>query len=145
VKHFHHGLLVDFHHGAIGHCGCGAQAESLPRKATLPKESTFAQDADCCFFPDLSHNGEFYFSFLYVKNSIGRIALSKGRLLCEKRCDLSTPLIVERKVWGSKFMSFLPPTKGELREINPAPQIGPFLSTLQAGKGRLNPKCTDLS
>ena len=24
VKHFHHGLLLDSHHRAMGHCGCGA-------------------------------------------------------------------------------------------------------------------------
>src|ERR1700687_1505822 len=38
VKQFCHGLLVDFQHGAIGHCGCGAQAERLPRKATFSEE-----------------------------------------------------------------------------------------------------------
>ena len=29
VKHFHHGLLFDSHHGAIRHCGRRAQAERL--------------------------------------------------------------------------------------------------------------------
>ncbi len=32
------------------------------------------------------------------------------------------------------------PSYPELHEINPAPQIGPFLSTLRAGnRGKLNP------
>jgi hypothetical protein len=89
VEHFVHGLLVDFHHGAIGHCGCGAQAERLPCKATFSKESALAQNADCGFLPELRHNGEFYLSFLYIKNSIGRVALSKDRLLFGKIFDLS--------------------------------------------------------
>jgi hypothetical protein len=38
VKHIIHGLLVNFHHGAIVHCGCGAQAQSLSCKATLPEK-----------------------------------------------------------------------------------------------------------
>jgi hypothetical protein len=66
VKHFHHGLLVDFHHGAIGHCGCGAQAERLPRKATFSEKIALVQNAYCGFLPDLRHNGEFNLSFLNI-------------------------------------------------------------------------------
>src|SRR5450755_2043338 len=33
VKHFHHRLLLDSHHRAIGQCSCGAHAECLPSKA----------------------------------------------------------------------------------------------------------------
>src|SRR5260370_6317237 len=90
VKRFNHGLLVDFHHGAIGHCGCGAQAERLPCKAIFADEIALVQNAYCGFLPDLRHNGEFYLSFLYIKNSIGRVALSKDRLLFEKSFALST-------------------------------------------------------
>jgi len=38
VEHFIHGLFVNFHHGAIGHCGCGAQAERLPCQATFSEK-----------------------------------------------------------------------------------------------------------
>ncbi|HXM12391.1 MAG TPA: hypothetical protein VN946_20740 [Terriglobales bacterium] len=64
MKHVIHGLLVNFHHGAIGHCGCGAEAERLPRKATLTEEIATVQNADCGFLADLRHNGKFYLSFL---------------------------------------------------------------------------------
>ena len=90
VKHFHHGLLFDSHHGAIGHCGCGAQAERLPCKATFSEEIALVQNAYCGFLPGLRHDGESYLSFLYIKNSIGRVALSKDRLLFGKSFDLST-------------------------------------------------------
>src|ERR1017187_5151524 len=43
VKHFHHRVLIDSHHGAIGHCGCGAQAlRNRPRsecRLWLPSRS----------------------------------------------------------------------------------------------------------
>jgi hypothetical protein len=90
VKDFYHGLLVDFHHGAIGHCGCGAQAEKLSCKATFSEEIVLVQNAYGGFLSDLRHNGEFYLSFLYIKNSTGRVALRKDRLLFGKGYDLST-------------------------------------------------------
>src|ERR1700730_5037512 len=67
VKHFHHGLLIDSHHRAIGHCGCGAQAERLPYKATIFEKITLVQNAYCGFLPPPRHNGELHLSFLYVK------------------------------------------------------------------------------
>jgi hypothetical protein len=70
VEHFHHRLLIDSHHGAIGHRGCEAQTERLPGKATFSEEIAPVQNADCGFLPDLRHNGEFYLSVLYIKNSI---------------------------------------------------------------------------
>ena len=54
VKHFHHGLLIDSHHGAIGHCSCGAHAEGLPCKATFSEEIALVQNAYCGFLPALS-------------------------------------------------------------------------------------------
>src|ERR1700738_4580100 len=69
VKHFHHVLLIDPHHRAIGQCGCGAHAEWLPCKATFSEESALVQNAYCGFLPDLRDNCEYYLSFLYVKNS----------------------------------------------------------------------------
>jgi hypothetical protein len=112
VKHFHHRPLVDSHHGAIGHGGCGAQAQWLPCQATLPEEIALLQNADCGFLPDLRHNGEFYLSLLYIKNSIRRVALSKYRLLLGNASIFLPPLMVERNVLGSNLMSFLVATTG---------------------------------
>ena len=107
MEHVIHGLLVDFHHGAIGHCGCGAQTERLPCKATFAEKITLVQNAYCGFLPDLRYNAEFYLSFLYVKDSIGRVALSKDRLLLGKAAIFLPPLMVERNVLVSNLMSFL--------------------------------------
>ena len=63
MKHFHHGLLIDSHHRAIGHRGCGAQAKRLPCKATFSEEITLVQNACCGFLPALRHNCESYLSF----------------------------------------------------------------------------------
>src|SRR5580765_6944800 len=87
VKHFHHGLLIDSHYRAISQCDCGAQAERLPCKATFSYESAIVQNADCGFLPILRHNGEFYLAFLYIKNSVRRVTLSKNRLLFGKSLD----------------------------------------------------------
>jgi hypothetical protein len=66
VKHFDHGFLVDFHHGAIGHRGRGAQAKNVPGKAPLSEEIALVQNADCGFLPSLRHHGEFYLSFVLI-------------------------------------------------------------------------------
>ena len=87
VQDLHHGLLIDSHHRAIGHCGCGAQAERLPSKATFSEEIALVQNAYRGFLPGLRHNREFYFSPLYIKHSIGRVTLSKDCLLLGKACD----------------------------------------------------------
>src|ERR1035441_5304209 len=107
VKHFHHVRLIDSHHGAIGHCGCGAHAERLPCEATFSEEIALVQNACGGFFPALRHNGEFYFSFLYIKNSIGRVALNKDRLLLGKSFDLSTAVDGRKKRLGVEFAEFL--------------------------------------
>src|ERR1700687_3531937 len=96
-------FLSIFTHGAIGHCGCGAQAEWLPCKAAFSEEIALVQNANCGFLPDLRHNGEFYLSFLYVKNSIGRIALGKDRLLFGKSFDLSTAVDGGKECLGIEF------------------------------------------
>jgi len=90
MKHFYHCILVDSHHGAISHRGCATQAESLPCKATFSEEIALVQNAYGGFLPNRRHNSEFYLSFLYIKNSIGRVALNKDRLLFGKSCDLPT-------------------------------------------------------
>jgi hypothetical protein len=106
VKHFHHGLLFDSHYRAIGHCRCGAHAQKLPYKATLSEEIALVQNCHCGFLPALRHNGEFYLSFLYIKNSIGGVALSKDRLLFAKSYDLP-PAVDERKeCLGIELSSF---------------------------------------
>jgi len=136
VKHFCHGLLVDFHHGAIGHCGCGAQAERLPRKATFSEEIALVQNADCGFLPDLRHNGELYLSCLYIKNSIGRVALSKERLLFGKSFDLLPPLMVERNVLGSNWLSFLDAATSGM--IDPLSRIPNAQKATSYDEGRIN-------
>src|ERR1700687_4391777 len=107
VKHFPHGLLLDLHHRAIGHCGCGEQTESLPCKATFPEEISLVQDAYRGFLPALRHNGESYVSFLYIKNSVRRIALNKDRLLLGKSSDLSTAVDGRKECLRIEFAEFL--------------------------------------
>jgi hypothetical protein len=107
VKHFHHGLLIDSHHRASGHCRRGTQPQRLPCKATFPEEIALVQNADCGFLPDLRHNGESYFSFLYIKNSIGRVALSKDRLLLEKSLDPPTAVDGRQECLGIELAEFL--------------------------------------
>jgi hypothetical protein len=74
-----------------------------PVRQPSPKKSPFVQNANCGFLPDLRHNGEFYLSFLYVINSIGRVALSKYRLLLGKSLDLSTAVDGGEECLGIKF------------------------------------------
>src|ERR1700730_12080770 len=107
VKHFHHGLLIDSHHRAIGQCGCGAHAKWLPCKATFSEESALVQNAYCGFLPDLRDNCEYYLSFLYVKNSIGRVALSKDRLPFSKCFDLSAVVDGRKECLGIELAKFL--------------------------------------
>src|SRR5271168_1607707 len=88
MKHFHHVLFGDLHHRAIAHGGCGEQAESLPRKAPFSEKIALVQNAYRGFLPDLRYNSEFHLSFLYIKNSIRRVALCKDHLLIGKSSDL---------------------------------------------------------
>src|SRR5690242_7670005 len=81
--------------------------ERLPCKATFSEEIALVQNAYCGFLPALRHNGEFYLSFLYVKNSIGRVALNKDRLLFGKRCDLPTAVDGRKECLGIEFAAFL--------------------------------------
>src|ERR1700720_4005307 len=107
MKHFCHRLPLDLHHRAIGHCGRGAQTESLPCEATFSEEIPLTQNAYCGFLPDLRHNGEFYLSFLNIKNSIGRIPLNKDRLFCAKRRDLPSAVEGRKKRLGIEFSECL--------------------------------------
>ncbi|MGA8342000.1 MAG: hypothetical protein WB781_08690, partial [Candidatus Sulfotelmatobacter sp.] len=107
VKNVHHGLLIDSHHRAIGDCGCGAQAARLPCKATFSEEIALVQNADCGFLPGLRHNGELYLSCLYIKNSIGRVALNKDYLLFGKGCDFPTAVDGRKEGLGIEFAAFL--------------------------------------
>jgi hypothetical protein len=110
---------------AIGHCGCGAQAKTLPCKATFSEEITLVQNADCGFLPDLRHNCELYLSFLYIENGIGRVTLNKDRLFFEKRCDLPTAIHGREKCLGIEFDEFL----GRYHEFHDRP---PFKSSEHA-------------
>jgi hypothetical protein len=107
VKHFYHGLLVDFHHGAIGHCGCGGQAERLACKATFSKEIVLVQNTYCGFLSDFDTTASFYLSLLYIKNRVGRIALGIDRLLLGKSFDLSTAVDGGKERLGIEFADFL--------------------------------------
>jgi hypothetical protein len=78
----------------------------LPCKASFSEKIALVQNADCGFLPDLRHDGEFYLSFPYIKNSIGRVALSKDYLLFRKRFDLSTAVDGRKDVLVSNLMSF---------------------------------------
>src|SRR5580692_3324797 len=75
----------------------------LPCKATFSEEIALVQNAYCGFLPELRHNGEFYLSFLYIKNSIGRVALSKDCLLFGKNFDLSTAVDGRKECLSIKF------------------------------------------
>jgi hypothetical protein len=77
----------------------------LPCKATLSEEIALVKNGYCGFLPDLRHNGEFYLSYLnlYIKNSIGRVALSKDRLLFGKNFDLSTAVDGRKECFSIKF------------------------------------------
>src|SRR5439155_3764509 len=79
----------------------------VPCKATFSEEIALVQNAYCGFLPALRHNGEFYLSFLYIKNSIGRVALNKDRLLFGKRCDLPTAVDGRKEGLGIEFAEFL--------------------------------------
>jgi hypothetical protein len=60
----------------------------------------------------LRHNCEFYLPFLYIKNSIGRITLSKDRLLLGESLDLSTAVNGRKKGLGIEFLAFLDCRRG---------------------------------
>jgi hypothetical protein len=115
VNHIHHGFLVDSHHSAIGHRGCGAHAAGLSYEAALPEEITLVQNAYCGFLPVSSHNDEFYFSLLHIENRIGRVALNKDTKIVRlsgKVAIVRPPSMVERKVWRSNLRCFLAAAPG---------------------------------
>jgi hypothetical protein len=79
----------------------------LPGKTAFAEEITLVQNADGGFLPGLRYNAEFDFSFRYVKDSIGRVALSKNRLLFGKASIFPPPSMIERNFLGSNLVSFL--------------------------------------
>jgi hypothetical protein len=82
---------------------CGARL----CQATFAEETALIQNADCGFFADFRYNGEFYFSFLYIKTALDG-HLNKDRLLLGKKAAIFLPpSMVERKVWGIEFDGFL--------------------------------------
>jgi hypothetical protein len=131
VKHFHHGLLVDSHHGAIGHCGCGTQTDRLPRKATFPEEIALVRNAYGGFLPDLRHNGEFYLPFLlYKKRHRTSRPEQRSSAFLGNASIFLPPLMVERNVLESNLMSFLAATMTIM--------IGPLSRVSNAQKARMN-------
>jgi hypothetical protein len=58
------------------------------------------------FFP-LRHNSKFYCFLLNIKNRIGRVTLSKYRLLFEKSHDLSAAVNSRKEGLGIEFDEFL--------------------------------------
>src|SRR5882724_6869674 len=103
MKHVHHRVLIDSHHRTVSQCVCAAQAKSLPSKATFSKEIALVQNAYGGFLPSLRYNGEFYLSFLYIKNSVGRVALNKDWLLFGKSCDRPTAVDGRKEGVGIEF------------------------------------------
>jgi hypothetical protein len=57
--------------------------------------------------PSPKKSPSFYLSFLYIKNSIGRVALSKNRLLFVKSYDLPTTVNGRKECLGIEFAEFL--------------------------------------
>ena len=81
----------------------------MPGKATFP-EGALVQYADGGFLPDFRDDGEFYLPFLDIKDSIGRVALSKDRPLFGKIFDLSAAVDDGKEglgIWGSNRLSLL--------------------------------------
>ena len=74
-----------------------------PSKATFSEEIALVQNAYRGFLPGLRHNGELYLSSLYIKNSVGRVALNKDLLSLEKRSDLPTAVNHREKCLGIKL------------------------------------------
>ena len=107
MEDFHHVFLGDLHHRAIDHCGCGEQAKGLPYKAALAEEIALVQNAYRGFLAGLRHNGESYLSFLYIKNSVGGVALNEDRLLLRKSSDLSTAVDGRKECIRIEFAEFL--------------------------------------
>src|ERR1019366_3672577 len=81
--------------------------ERLPFKAPFSEEIALVQNPYCGFLPALRHNGESHLTFPYIKNSIGRVALSKDRLLFGKGYDLSTAVDGRKEFLGIEFAEFL--------------------------------------
>ena len=115
------------HHRAIGHCCCRAHAEGLSRKATFSKEIALSQNPYGGFFPALGHHSELYPPFLNVKNSVGRVALSKNRLLFGERCDGPAAIDGRKECLGSNLRRFLAAAAGAM--------IGPLSRIPNAQKG----------
>jgi hypothetical protein len=83
--------IIDFFSISITEQSVIAVAEQrrrgCPVKTTFTEEIAHVQNADCRFLPIFRDNGEFYLRFLYAKNNVGRVALSKDHLLFGKRYD----------------------------------------------------------
>jgi hypothetical protein len=75
VKCNHHRLLVDPHKVAICHWGCGAHTQNLTSQCTLTKEVPLTHYADRGFFAGLGYDGEQYFTFLDIEDSVRPVPL----------------------------------------------------------------------
>ena len=78
-----------------------------PVRQPSPKKSPSFRMPMVASFPLVRHNGESYLSFLYIKNSIGRVALRKDRLFFAKSCDLPTAVDGRKECLGIEFAEFL--------------------------------------
>src|ERR1035438_1642361 len=105
--HFHHGFLIDSHHGAIGYCACRAHAEGPPCEATFAEESTLIQNAYCGFLPARRYNGEFDFSFLDIEHGVSDIPLNKDPLPLSGSCDCSTSVDGRKEGLEGELAAFL--------------------------------------
>src|SRR5580692_11885414 len=61
-----------------------------PARQPSPKKSPSFRMPMVASFPIFDTTASFTFPYLYIKNSIGRVALSKDHMLLGKSCDLPT-------------------------------------------------------
>jgi hypothetical protein len=71
-----------------------------PVRQPSPKKSLSFRNADCGFLPISETTVRFTFPSFYIKNSIGRVALSKDRLLFGKGFDLPTTVDGRKECLG---------------------------------------------
>src|ERR1700691_5751153 len=78
-----------------------------PVRQPSPKKSPLFRMPIVASFPIRDTTVSFTFPSLYIKNSIGRIALSKDRLFSGKRFDLSTAVDGREEYLGIKLAESL--------------------------------------
>src|ERR1022692_1956765 len=78
-----------------------------PVRQPSPKKSPLFRMPIVASFPICDTTVSFTFPSLYIKNSIGRVALNKDRLLLGKSFDLSTAVDGRKECLGIELDEFL--------------------------------------